>query len=181
MAWTNERIELLRSLWLAGRSAAEISQELGLGISRNAVIGKVSRLGLTDQSRALSARATRQSSDGVKAPRYRESPREERVAPPRRHTLVGNGKPSNEGERDFGKTIVAPLSRCVTLDELGVEMCRWPLGEPLSQELRFCGAQTIDRRSYCACHLRAAYRAESRSRNEHRRQPRKLGRRLQFT
>ena len=46
MSWTDERVELLRQLWLDGKSASQISAELGLGITRNAVIGKVHRLGL---------------------------------------------------------------------------------------------------------------------------------------
>jgi GcrA cell cycle regulator len=46
MSWTNERIELLQKLWLQGWSASRIAGELACGITRNAVIGKVYRLGL---------------------------------------------------------------------------------------------------------------------------------------
>jgi GcrA cell cycle regulator len=180
MAWTNERIELLHRLWLAGRSAAEISQELGPDISRNAVIGKVSRLGLTDQSRAPAARAKRRSAEATNAPRYRGPAREGSAARPRRHAFAGDGKQHLGTIRDFGRTIAAPLARCVALDELDADMCRWPLGEPLSHEFRFCGAQTVPKRSYCSCHLRAAYRPESRPRNQDQRQPSKSGRRLEF-
>lgn len=45
--WTNERIELLKSLWGAGKTAAEIAKELGDNLTRNAVIGKAHRLGLS--------------------------------------------------------------------------------------------------------------------------------------
>ena len=45
MSWTDERVELLKKLWADGLSASQIAAELG-GITRNAVIGKVHRLGL---------------------------------------------------------------------------------------------------------------------------------------
>lgn len=45
MSWTDERIEALKTMWEAGRTASQIADELG-GVSRNAVIGKAHRLGL---------------------------------------------------------------------------------------------------------------------------------------
>ena len=45
MSWTDERIEALKTMWEAGRTASQIAEELG-GVSRNAVIGKAHRLGL---------------------------------------------------------------------------------------------------------------------------------------
>jgi GcrA cell cycle regulator len=45
--WTDDRVELLKSLWGAGKTAAEIAKELGEGLTRNAVIGKAHRLGLS--------------------------------------------------------------------------------------------------------------------------------------
>jgi len=51
MSWTNERIELLQKLWLEGWSASRIAGELAHAITRNAVIGKVYRLGLSGRAR----------------------------------------------------------------------------------------------------------------------------------
>jgi GcrA cell cycle regulator len=45
MAWTEERIERLKTMWHEGATASEIADKLG-GVSRNAVIGKAHRLGL---------------------------------------------------------------------------------------------------------------------------------------
>ena len=53
MSWTNERIELLQKLRLEGWSASRIAAELAHGITRNAVIGKVYRLGLSGRAKAL--------------------------------------------------------------------------------------------------------------------------------
>lgn len=52
MGWTDERVELLKKLWADGLSASQIAAELG-GITRNAVIGKVHRLGLSGRAKSL--------------------------------------------------------------------------------------------------------------------------------
>ena len=54
MSWTDEKVELLRQLWLDGRSASQISAALGQGLTRNAVIGKVHRLGLAGRAKTSS-------------------------------------------------------------------------------------------------------------------------------
>ncbi|MFZ2109818.1 MAG: GcrA family cell cycle regulator, partial [Roseiarcus sp.] len=70
MSWTDEKVELLRQLWLDGRSASQISAALGQGLTRNAVIGKVHRLGLAGRAKTSSP-----ASSGSGTPR---------AAPPRR-------------------------------------------------------------------------------------------------
>jgi GcrA cell cycle regulator len=47
MTWTDERVDTLRELWGSGKSASEIAAILGDNITRNAVIGKAHRLGLS--------------------------------------------------------------------------------------------------------------------------------------
>lgn len=49
MSWTDERVELLKKMWNEGHSASQIAKELG-GVTRNAVIGKVHRLGLSNRN-----------------------------------------------------------------------------------------------------------------------------------
>src|ERR1700691_4762226 len=58
MSWTDERVELLKKLWSDGLSASQIAAELG-GITRNAVIGKVHRLGLPGRAKSTSSTAPR--------------------------------------------------------------------------------------------------------------------------
>ena len=48
MSWTDERVETLKRMWSEGQSASQIAKELG-GVTRNAVIGKVHRLGLSNR------------------------------------------------------------------------------------------------------------------------------------
>src|ERR1044072_9711300 len=59
MGWTEERVEMLKKLWSDGLSPSQIAAELG-GITRNAVIGKVHRLGLSGRAKAPSSAAPRQ-------------------------------------------------------------------------------------------------------------------------
>ena len=49
MSWTDDRVEILKKLWVEGQSASQIAKELG-GVTRNAVIGKVHRLGLENRA-----------------------------------------------------------------------------------------------------------------------------------
>ncbi len=59
MSWTDDRVEQLKKLWEAGLSASQIAAELG-NITRNAVIGKVHRLGLSGRAKSPSSAAPRQ-------------------------------------------------------------------------------------------------------------------------
>ncbi|CUH53162.1 GcrA cell cycle regulator [Shimia sp. R11_0] len=56
MSWTDERVELLKKMWGEGQSASQIAKELG-GVTRNAVIGKVHRLGLSNRATSSGAKA----------------------------------------------------------------------------------------------------------------------------
>ncbi len=82
MTWTDEKIEKLKKLWEKGLSASQIAERLGDGISRNAVIGKVHRLGL--KSRPSPVKTARKTGEGEKAaparkPRARRRTEERRV------------------------------------------------------------------------------------------------------
>ena len=83
MSWTDERVELLKKLWADGLSASQIAAELG-GITRNAVIGKVHRLGLSGRAKSPSSSAPRprkaRSSGMMRVPRAVDA-RQYRVAP----------------------------------------------------------------------------------------------------
>ena len=59
MSWTDERVELLKKLWNQGLSASQIAAELGGGVTRNAVIGKVHRLGLSGRAKTRCAAGRR--------------------------------------------------------------------------------------------------------------------------
>jgi GcrA cell cycle regulator len=150
MTWTDERVETLKKLWSDGLSASQIAAELG-GITRNAVIGKVHRLGLSGRAKSPSSAAPR--------PRKPRPPHMLRVSRPllRGNTALAHGYELEvEAEPELIDNVI-PLGQRRTLLELTEETCRWPVGDPGSAEFFFCGGQAITGLPYCAHHSRVAY------------------------
>ena len=88
MSWTDERVETLKRMWSEGQSASAIAKELG-GVTRNAVIGKVHRLGLSnrnDEPEPAPAPApepvAEKKADRKPAPAAQAAPRPEPQQPP---------------------------------------------------------------------------------------------------
>jgi GcrA cell cycle regulator len=143
--WTDARVELLKKLWLDGKSASQIAKQLG-GVTRNAVIGKVHRLGLS--GRAAPSQPGRLV---FKAPR---PPRPVQARPLRRLELVADSpklqsEPVNILEEPGTATILT----------LGAHMCKWPIGEPANADFTFCGRRSGDG-PYCVKHARVAYQPQ---------------------
>jgi GcrA cell cycle regulator len=137
MSWTDERIEQLKSLWTEGLSASHIAKVMGGGISRNAVIGKVHRLG-------LAGRAT--------------APRGERMRLPSapRHVRVHIPEPPIVEE----DPIMLEDGSFVTVLTINDRMCRWPIGDPAETEFHFCGRKPKPGSPYCEAHARKAYQPQ---------------------
>ena len=158
MNWTDERVELLKKLWAAGLSASQIAGELG-GITRNAVIGKVHRLGLSGRAKTVSSVAPR--------PRKPRAPSH----PASMFRVAGNTALAPSRMPDFDiepmmEPVVRPMlepvsSERVTIMELRETMCRWPIGDPGNSEFRFCGTRSSGTGSYCCYHSQLAYQPAS--------------------
>ena len=165
MSWTDERVELLRKLWLDGLSASQIAAELAHGITRNAVIGKVHRLGLSGRVKAQAPAAPRQRTRSA-APRPAPRP----SAPIARGNLAVAFRPMEAPEPLPMEDVVIPMSEMVTIMELREGMCRWPVGDPTTPEFRFCGSKGASVGPYCQHHARIAYQpAQERRRDRERR------------
>jgi GcrA cell cycle regulator len=169
MSWNDERVELLRKLWLDGKSASQIAAELANGITRNAVIGKVHRLGLS----------TRIKTQASSAPRPRPRP----MAPrPAARSAPPPIRGSNALALDLNRmravlpepieSVVVSLAENVTIMELREAMCRWPIGDPSNSEFRFCGSKSSPGASYCGHHSRLAYQPPQDRRRERDRERR---------
>ena len=160
MSWTDERVELLKKLWADGLSASQIAGELG-GVTRNAVIGKVHRLG-------LSGRAKSPSSSSPRPRKARASSHMMRVS---RGSMRGNTALAYdydiEPEPELIEKLI-PVAQRRTLLELTEATCRWPVGDPGSPEFFFCGGETITSLPYCAYHSRVAYQPPSERRRDRR-------------
>src|SRR5947208_5460942 len=151
MSWTDERVELLKKLWSDGLSASQIAAELG-GITRNAVIGKVHRLGLSGRAKSPSSAAPRPR-------KARAHTHMLRVSLP---AVRGNNALAHAFESDIEPEPqlvdnVIPIGQRRTILELTEETCRWPIGDPGTPDFFFCGGQTITGLPYCAYHSRVAY------------------------
>jgi GcrA cell cycle regulator len=151
MSWTDERVETLKKLWADGLSASQIAAELG-GITRNAVIGKVHRLGLSGRAKSPSSAA----------PRPRKSRAASQMLRVSRSSMRGNTALAHAYELDVESDPelidnVIPLGQRRSLLELTEETCRWPIGDPGTADFFFCGGPAITSLPYCAYHSRIAY------------------------
>ncbi len=161
MGWTDERVELLKKLWAEGLSASQIAAELG-GITRNAVIGKVHRLGLSGRAKSPSSSAPR--------PRKARSPSMMRIQRPaaRGNTALAHAFDYEaEAEPEFVDNVI-PMGQRRTILELTEDTCRWPVGDPGSPDFFFCGGQTSNTAPYCSHHCRIAYQPASDRRRDRR-------------
>jgi len=149
MHWNPQHIKTLTALWQQGLSASQIAAQMGDGVTRNAVIGKIHRLGLNAR----------------------------RIADPKIVPLPVKNDAS-DALAEGGKALLmdqlddAPLEEeadktpggCASIVALSHHSCRWPIGEPQLPSFRFCGARKINGHSYCAVHLQRAYQPVRRKR-----------------
>jgi GcrA cell cycle regulator len=139
--WTDARIEILTRLWREGQSASAIARQLG-GVTRNAVIGKVHRLGVA--GRAIPA------PPGVRRAVRPPRPQRRLRPPPRPRRLAAEPAPSDPGLSGTSDTLA-----------VGAHACRWPIGDPKAAGFALCGRPAV-RGAYCAHHGAMAYRAPPR-------------------
>lgn len=169
MSWTDERVDQLRKLWMDGFSASQIAATLGNAITRNAVIGKVHRLGLSGRIKTPSSAKPRPRASAPRAPRA-----------PRRSgggggmhgntALAYQTRPYAQPAMRPMEDVVVPMSNPVTIMELKESMCRFPLGDPQTPEFRYCGGKSEISVPYCPFHTRMAYQpAQERRRERDRR------------
>ncbi|HAE95416.1 MULTISPECIES: GcrA family cell cycle regulator [Hyphomonas] len=154
MSWTEERVSVLKKLWAEGHSASQIAKQLG-GVTRNAVIGKVHRLG-------LSGRAT--PSRPVKRPPRLARPKP-RVLPDGSVKVAAPAAPETPEVRPAAERteVMAPLPPLQQADgepasilTLRDSMCKWPIGDPADPKFAFCGRKA-DCGPYCSEHAKVAF------------------------
>lgn len=167
MSWTNERVDLLKRLWSEGLSASQIAAELG-GVTRNAVIGKVHRLGLSGRAKAASAPAKPRRS------RPAASPARPTAAAPRTigaTALKAEAAPvaAVQAEPAPVTELVIPNDQRATILQLNERTCKWPIGDPSRDDFYFCGRNSDPGTPYCAHHCRIAYQPVNDRRRERKR------------
>ena len=147
-AWTPERVELLKTYASAGFTCMQIAREIG--VTRNAVIGKLNRLGLTRRPRAARPHEPNGAPNGARE-------RQPRLLTQRRilRAVYAQLPPLAATET------IASEAPC-TLLELTRDTCRWPIGDAAAKDFSFCGNAAVAGLSYCAGHARMAYRVPTR-------------------
>ncbi len=186
MAWSDERVAVLKKMWLDGNSASEIAKELG-NITRNAVIGKVHRLGLSNRDTSVpkTGDTANKAIKGVKRGRPPKINKESKKRG--RPQKIKEPKDFNEAKAERGKSIgasgaagssndsklevVSDLSEETLQDLLKVEMkskrislmdltertCKWPIGDPATDAFWFCGHEAEQGKPYCKTHISIAF------------------------
>jgi GcrA cell cycle regulator len=140
--WTTERVALLKDRIGSGFSCGQIAREIG--VSRNAVIGKANRLGLSRFKRAASGQREQTGARNIAR---------SRIAAGHRILLTLWAKP----QPALAEAPENSANRC-SLFELQQWHCRWPMGDPTAENFGFCGNKPVDGLPYCAAHARIAYR-----------------------
>jgi GcrA cell cycle regulator len=142
MEWTEERVDKLKALWAEGHTASEISHRLG--VTRNAVIGKVHRLGLGGRTAAAAPRTI-----------FAHTPHRSQARSNWRSATPSVTPPPHPR---FTETSAAPTAILLTLNP---HSCRWPIGHPDDPDFGFCGRHREGSASYCADHRHIALRRSS--------------------
>lgn len=183
MSWTDERVELLKKMWGEGQSASQIAKELG-GVTRNAVIGKVHRLGLSNRTGgASSAKASPKEKPAKSKAEPKPAPKVEAATPepapaptPMRKAIIPAGQPlppqpsANEisPEALAKVTEIEKKSKKIGLMDLTERTCKWPIGDPATSEFWFCGLPVQTGKPYCEAHVGVAFQPMNNRRDRRR-------------
>lgn len=192
MSWTDDRVEILKKLWVEGQSASQIAKELG-GVTRNAVIGKVHRLGLSNRATSSSSSKsdtksktsvksmsdTKRVSNKTSASKVTSanSPSEPRsnVTSLRRQIIpAGQPLPPQPSANEISPEALARVgeiekkAKKISLLELTERTCKWPVGDPATEEFWFCGLPSQAGKPYCEAHVGVAFQPMSQRRDRRR-------------
>ena len=184
MSWTDERVEILTKMWAEGNSASQIAKELG-GVTRNAVIGKVHRLGLSNRTTtsASSKSESKTKSTPKSGNKAKQKARKSEVREPKsdnvtslRRQIIPAGQPlppqpsANEISPEALARVneVEKKAKKLSLLELTEKTCKWPVGDPATEEFWFCGLATQSGKPYCEAHVGVAFQPMN-SRRDRRR------------
>ena len=141
MAWTDERTGMVRKLWAEGLSASQCAARLG-GVTRNAVIGKISRLGLSSRSAITRTKSSRKQA-------------RTRASAAATHQMRGS---RSYGPKASPESFLPPsetdIPRLRFADRNMTTQCGWICGE--AKPAMCCGAASVPGQSYCEDHVRRA-------------------------
>jgi GcrA cell cycle regulator len=160
--WDTERVEALKRCFSDGMTCSQIAREIG--VTRNAVIGKMNRLGLTRPRDVAAKQRERWHAVQVARPKVSRALRRKRsnVDIFSQHAMLkevfGEAQPRPED-------VPIRNGRGCTLLELSPAQCRWPINTPGAEDFCYCGNDPVKGLPYCLGHARIAYRPVGRARS----------------
>lgn len=185
MSWTDERVETLKTMWNEGKSASQIAKELG-GVTRNAVIGKVHRLGLSNRTapakapakepaKAKAAPKAKAKPAKEAAPKAKAKPAPKAAAPaepkeaarPKPPVPAGQPLPPQPSTSEISPETLKSMeelekkAKKLTLMQLTERTCKWPIGDPATDDFWFCGHPSQPGKPYCETHVSVAFQPMS--------------------
>ncbi len=187
MSWTDDRVEILKKMWGEGQSASQIAKELG-GVTRNAVIGKVHRLGLSNRATGGNKAAAKDKPAAKAAPKpapkkaaakkpvaAAPEPAPKPVVPMRKPIVpAGQPLPPQPSANEISPEALASVrevekgAKKLHLMELTERTCKWPIGDPATEEFWFCGLPAQQGKPYCEAHVGVAFQPMSSRRDRKR-------------
>jgi GcrA cell cycle regulator len=176
MRWDTKRIEQMERAFAAGLSCSQIARELG--VTRNAVLGKLHRLRLTrPQDVAAAAVAQRRAARLARPKARRQSAPKTTLAktwlpktwlPKRARLTIAEQQEmlaaAYQATQPGADEVPIHNGRGCTLLELCEAHCRWPIGSADAAAFAFCGNERVAGLPYCVGHARIAYRPAGRAR-----------------
>lgn len=143
MAWTEEMVEGLRTMWKQGLTTNEIAKNLG--VSKNSIVGKVHRLNLTARPSPI-----KRKEDETAGGETTEISAKPVSKPAKKITItpveIKSANPAKNSSQNG-----------VSLTELDNHTCRWPMGDPRDDNFCFCGKKVRSGQTYCEEHAAVAY------------------------
>lgn len=158
--WTDEMVETLRKMWAEGKTASQVSRALGGRVSRNAVVGKVHRLGMCF-TRSVGVNRVRGATHPA---RKKHKPKPMMAAAPGVPSPVAKVFAA-EPFVPAGPELVIPADERKTVATLEANDCRWPIGDPQQADFHFCGKTKVAGLPYCEFHARRAFQPPQVSRS----------------
>jgi len=161
MAWTDEKIAQLKKCWAKGLSASQIAEAIGGGITRNAVIGKLARLGLQLKggkgwprgpvSKLIPATPRRTKAKAAIPPPWK-------ARLPKSSALIDEGSVRPQASYvPYVEEVEVPKAERKGVADLEANDCRWPIGDPGDRDFHFCNRKQHPGLPYCEHHVRVAY------------------------
>jgi GcrA cell cycle regulator len=163
--YSDEEIATLKREWAAGKSAKQIAAML-TNRSRNAVIGKLNRLGISDAQRVRNPDAKPGPRPGKSASHLLEKRLRAKAAKPVGPKSAGLWEPDAEPFVPPKEELEIPLAERKTVETLEDRHCRWPIGDPQQADFYFCGRGKVPGLPYCEHHARRAFQPPSAARQK---------------